>query len=262
MTWQSLLSKAVMAEGSQAAVARKLGYSPATISTVLGGTYNGNLAAIEARIMEIYGGKTMQVNNVPNGYMLNAVGHLVPIESIDELDLARDEFVQSMTVKARQMSERVRSFKREVAGDMQAFLELSAERYGADLGGARGNLTLTSFDGRFQVVRAVSDRLDFDERLQAAKALVDECLREWSKGAGPELRTLVDDAFQVDKKGRINAKRILSLRKLKIDNPTWKKAMEAIGDAVTVVGSSTYYRVYERDDQGVYQLIPLDFSGV
>ena len=46
MAWQALLAKAVMVEGSQAAVARKLGYSPATVSTVLAGSYNGNMAAI------------------------------------------------------------------------------------------------------------------------------------------------------------------------------------------------------------------------
>lgn len=264
MAWQSLLAKAVMVEGSQAAVARKLGYSPATVSTVLAGSYNGNMAAVESKVMEIYGGKNMQgeEKRVPDGYMLNAVGHLVPIESIEEVDLARDEFVKATVEKAKRMSETIRAFKREISGDMQAFIEMSAEQYGADVGGERGNVRLTSYDGRFQVLRAVNDRLDFDERLQAAKVLVDECLREWSRTAGPELRTIVESAFQVDKKGKINTKRILGLRKLKIEHPTWKKAMEAISDAVTVVGSSTYYRVYERDEQGKYQQVALDFSGV
>jgi hypothetical protein len=167
-----------------------------------------------------------------------------------------------VVAQAGEVSALLDTFKRQLAGDMQAFLELSAEKYGADLGGARGNLSLTSYDGRYKVLRAVSERLDFDERLQAAKELVDACLREWSRDAGPELRTLVESAFQVDKKGRINAKRILSLRTLKIDHPTWKQAMEAIGDAVTVVGSCTYYRIYERDEEGNYQQISLDFSGV
>lgn len=262
MDWRDLLRKAVIAEGSQSKVAAKLGYSPATVSLTLAGTYTGNWAALEQRVKEIYGGKTMQNKEVPDGYMMNAVGHLVPIESIKEIDLARDEFVKGVVAKAAEVAAVLDQFKKQLAGDMQAFLELSAEKYGADLGGARGNLSLTSYDGRYKVLRAVSDRLDFDERLQAAKALVDDCLREWSREAGPELRTLVESAFQVDKKGRINAKRILSLRTLKIEHPTWKQAMDAIGDAVTVVGSCTYYRAYERDDEGNYNQISLDFSGV
>ncbi|MFA5718577.1 MAG: DUF3164 family protein, partial [Desulfobulbaceae bacterium] len=107
----------------------------------------------------------------------------------------------------------------------------------------------------------VSDQLDFNEKLQAAKSLIDECLREWTKDSRSEIRALIDQAFQVDKKGRINAKRILSLRQLKIDDPTWQRAMEAIADAVTVVGSRVYFRIYERDEHGNYRQIPLDFSG-
>ena len=261
MNWRELLRRAVRACGSQREVAAKLGYSPATVSMALAGTYSGDNAALGQKIMEVYGGKTMQ-QEVPDGYMMNGVGHLVPIESIKEIDLARDEFVKGVVAQAGDVSAQLNNFKSKLAGDMQAFLELSAEKYGADLGGARGNLSLTSFDGRFKVLRAISERLDFDERLQAAKELVDACLREWSRDAGPELRTLIESAFQVDKKGRINAKRILSLRNLKIEHPTWKKAMEAIGDAVTVVGSCTYYRIYERDDEGNYNQIGLDFSGV
>ncbi len=260
MDWRELLRRAILVEGSQGKVARALGYSPATISQTVAGIYPGDTAGIAQKVREIYGGKTMQ--EVPSGYMMNGVGHLVPIESIKEIDLTRDEFVKGVVAKAGEVSEFLNQFKNQLAGDMQAFLELSAEKYGADLGGARGNLSLTSFDGRYKVLRAVSERIDFDERLQAAKELVDACLREWSRDSGPELRALIESAFQVDKKGRINAKRILSLRALKIEHPTWKQAMDAIGDAVTVVGSSTYYRIYERDDEGNYNQISLDFSGV
>lgn len=260
MDWITLLRKAVMVEGSQGAVAVKLGYSPAAISLVMAGKYPGNTSAIEEKVMEVYGGKSMQI--VPEGYMANAIGHLVPIDSIKEIDLERDKLVKEVVEMASEVNSTLKSFKTTLAGDIQAFLELSAEKYGADLAGAKGNLSLTSFDGKYRVLRCVSELLNFDERLQAAKALVDECLREWTKDSGAEVKALVEQAFQVDKKGRINTKRILSLRNLKIEHPTWKRAMEAIGDAVTVVGSCTYYRVYERDDEGNYHQIALDFSGV
>lgn len=260
--WLTLLRKAVMAEGGQAAVGRKIGYSGPTISMVLANTYNGSTDAIRDKVLEIYGGKTMDQKPVPEGYMKNGVGNLVPIESIKEIDLLRDRFVREQVVKAEKVSALLGEFKQLLAGDIQAFLELSAEKYEADMGGARGNLSLTSFDGQFKVLRAVADRLEFDERLQAAKSLIDDCLREWTRDSGSEIRALIDQAFQVDKKGKINTKRIISLRQLKIEHPIWLRAMEAIGDALTVTGSCTYYRVYERDDKGEYQQIQLDFSGV
>ena len=260
MNWISLLRRAVQVEGSQAAVAGKLGYSPAAVSQVLNDNYSGSIEAIREQVLTTYGGKIMQA--IPDGYMQNAVGHLVPIESVKEIDLARDAFVKEMVKKAKELSSTVAAFKRQLAADMDAFLDLSAEKYDVKLGGSKGNINLISFDGRFKVLRDVSERLDFDERLQAAKALVDECLREWTRDSGSEVRTLIEAAFQVDKKGKINTKRILGLRKLEIKHPTWIKAMEAISDAITVTGSCTYYRVYERDNQGEYRQVNLDFSGI
>jgi hypothetical protein len=194
--------------------------------------------------------------------MRNALGHLVPIEQIEEVDLTRDEFVLRAVQMAREKEDELADFKDRISGDMDAFLDLSTEKYGVKLGGAKGNITLTSFDGRFRVTRDVAERIEFDERLQAAKALVDQCLREWTKDSNPNARVIIDDAFQVDKKGKINTKRILALRKLKIEHPTWQQAMEAIGAAITITGSCVYHRFYERDEQGRYQQICLDFSGV
>lgn len=261
MDWLNLLRKAVQIEGSQAAVARKINCSTATISLVLSGNYPGDTGAIRDRVLAAYGGKTVENRKIPDGYMENAVGNLVPLENVNDEDLARDEFVKEVITKARRISESVKAFKQRLGDDMQAFLDLSAEKYDVTLGGPRGNVTLTSFDGRFQILRAVSDQIDFDERLQFAKALIDECLREWSKDAQANLRVLIDDAFQVDKKGRINAKRILGLRKHKIEHEKWQRAMAAISDAITITGSRIYYRFYERDETGNYKLIVLDFSG-
>ncbi|WP_310598820.1 DUF3164 family protein [Desulfobulbus sp.] len=204
----------------------------------------------------------MSTENIPEGYMRNALGHLVPVEQIEEVDLMRDEFVLRAVQMAREKEDELADFKDRISGDMDAFLDLSAEKYGVKMGGAKGNITLTSFDGRFRVTRDVAERIEFDERLQAAKLLIDRCLREWTKDSNPNVRAVIDDAFQVDKKGKINTKRILALRKLKIEHSIWQQAMDAIGAAITITGSCVYHRFYERDEQGRYQQICLDFSGV
>lgn len=200
--------------------------------------------------------------NVPEGYKRNTLGHLVPVEQIKEVDLLRDDFVRRAAEQAKEVAAALAAVKEAIAGDMEAFLNLSSEQYGVKLGGEKGNIQLTSFDGSYRITREIAERIEFDERLQAAKMLVDECLREWTRFSASEVRTLIEDAFQVDKKGRINTKRILGLRKLKIEHPTWQRAMEAIGEAVTITGSCVYHRFHERDKDGKYQQINLDFSGV
>jgi len=199
---------------------------------------------------------------IPEGYKRNAIGHLVPIEQIKEVDLLRDDFVMKAVEAAQYETDALVAFKKKLTGDMDAFLDLSAEKYGVKLGGGKGNVSLMSFDGRYKITREISERIEFDERLQAAKVLVDECLREWTRSSGSEIRTLIEDAFQVDKRGRINTNRVLGLRKHKIEHPSWKLAMDAVAEAVTVTGSCTYHRFYERDENGKYHQVNLDFSGV
>lgn len=65
----------------------------------------------------------------------------------------------------------------------------------------------------------------------------------------------------MDKEGTINTSRVLRLRKMDIHDDRWLSAMQAIADAVTVIGSSTYLRVYERvGESDQYQPIPLDVA--
>lgn len=204
----------------------------------------------------------MNQPTTPQGYMKDPVGRLVPIESVKPIDIERDKLVKEIIGRAKTLNGQIAEFKTAAFGDIAAFIELSAEQYGAKVGGTKGNVTLLSFDGKYKVQRAIAEHISFDERLQAAKALIDECIHDWSRDSRPELKTLVNDAFQVDKEGNINTGRVLGLRRMDIDDERWKKAMQAIGDAVQVVGSKSYIRVYERDDAtGDYNPISLDVAG-
>jgi hypothetical protein len=199
---------------------------------------------------------------IPAGYREDRHGHLQPEVQIKAIDLARDELVREKITAAMLLRERLRNFKLGVFDDIAAFVQLSAEQYGARIGGDKGNVTLLSFDGRYKIIRAIQDTITFDERLQAAKSLIDECLNDWTEGARAELRTLVNNAFRVDQDGNIKTGEVLSLRRLQFDDKRWTQAMAAISDAVTVVGSKTYVRFYERDERGQYQPISLDMAGV
>lgn len=200
---------------------------------------------------------------VPTGYRQDPLGRLVPESQIKAIDLARDELVRELVDKAKAQSQQLAAFRRTAFDDIAAFVQLSAERYGTRLGGRKGNVSLVTFDGRYKVLRAMADNITFDERLQAAKALIDECLKEWSAGAAAELQTIVQDAFRVDQEGNIRAQQVLSLRRLDITDKRWLRAMEAISDAIQVTGSRSYLRVYERiGNSDRYAQIPLDMSAV
>lgn len=201
--------------------------------------------------------------NAPEGKMRNALGHMVPISMVAPIDRTRDDLVQELMRQARATHELLAAFKERVFGDVLAFANLSAEQYGAKLGGKKGNITLYSYDGALKVQLATAENIVFDERLQAAKALIDECIADWSQGSRPEIMVLVQQAFQTDKEGNLNTGRILGLRRLEIADPRWQSAMKAIGESVQVVGTKQYIRFYERlGDTDQYRAISLDIAAV
>ena len=165
--------------------------------------------------------------------------------------------------RAIALNKALAEFKLAGFGDIAAFVDLSSNEYGVNVGGKKGNVTLHTFDGRFKIQRAMQDRIAFDERLQAAKALIDQCLSDWTEGASPEIRAIVNRAFQTEKEGEVNTGAVLALRRLDITDERWLRAMDAIGEAIQVVGSRSYIRVYERvGDSDQYRAISLDIAGV
>lgn len=196
------------------------------------------------------------------GYWTDARGHLVPETMIKPIDRARDELVRELLGKARKLSAQIRAFKSTVFGDIESFIALSAEEYDVKLGGRKGNVTLMSFDGRIKIVRAMAETITFDERLQAAKALIDECFSDWTSDARPEIKALIDRAFEVDREGNIRTGAVLALRRVNIEDDRWRRAMAAINDAVQVVGTKAYIRVYERvGDSEQWEPVALDVAG-
>lgn len=200
---------------------------------------------------------------IPEGYWKDARGALVPESMIKPIDRQRDQLVREIVEKAKELSKLMTEFKGSVFGDIEAFVDLSLQEYGTKLGGKKGNVTLATFDGKYKILRANADNINFDERIQAAKELIDECVAEWTTDARPEIKAIIDNAFAVDKQGKISIGRVLNLRRLDIKDQRWLKAMDAISDSLQVVGSTSYIRIYERvGETEQYRQIPLDIAAV
>jgi len=203
------------------------------------------------------------MNTNQNEYRTNALGHLVPIESIKSIDLLRDDTVTRLISKAKEAQAVLKGFKGETLSDIATFLDISAAQYNTKLGGKKGNLSLTSFDGKYKVLLAISDSIYFDERLHIAKSLIDECIHAWTEGSNHQIRALIDHAFQTDKEGKINTGRVFSLMRLKIDDPKWLEAMSALKDSIQPKGSSQYLRFYERvGNTDKFEQLSLDLAGL
>jgi hypothetical protein len=197
-----------------------------------------------------------------DGYMTDAQGRRVPAEMVSAVDKLRDQTVKTVMERTFAARDALAEFKAKTWEELQAFLTLSAEQHGVAFGGKRGNVALTTYDGRYKLTVSVNDTIQFNEKLQVAKTLIDNCIRRWADGTRAEIRLLVEDAFNVDKQGNINKNRILGLRRLAIADAEWREAMAAITDSVQIASTKTYMRFYERRADGGYAQIPLDVAAL
>lgn len=201
--------------------------------------------------------------STPAGYWQDANGNLVPVTKIKPIDKDRHQVVSNLCEEAKKQSAALFGFKTTAMQAIADFIDRSLAEYDVAHGGKKGNVTLVSFDGRYKIIRQMQESITFDERLQAAKALIDECIQSWSKGSNANIKVLVNDAFQVDQQGKISTGRVLGLRRLEITDEKWLRAMQAIGDSMQVASTKPYIRFYERVDvTGEYESITLDVAAV
>lgn len=200
----------------------------------------------------------MMNSSIPDGYKKNAKGNLVPVENISAMDQLRDEVVLQMMAEVEEHSKKTAELKDRLFVRFQEFLALAEQEHSVTLGGNKGNVTIHSFDGAFRIVRAVDDRVVFNEGITIGREKVLECIKKWSEGSNQSLVAIANNAFEVDKNGHLSASKIFSLLSYKIDDPDWFQAMESIKKSIQIVDTKTYIRFYKRDALGKYQQVPLD----
>lgn len=206
----------------------------------------------------------MQTATMPesDGTMKNALGQDVPLRLVKDVDRLRNDLVLDMVNSFERASAELRTLKARATGELEAFLTLSAERYGQDLGGKKGNVTIYSYDGRYKIVRSITDTMMFDEGLAAAKELIDQYLTDIMRDVPQEVRMLIEKAFRPNRSGRVSTSAILSLRTLAINDERWIMAMHAIGESLQTMSSKPYVRVYKKDENDNWQPVCVDFAAL
>lgn len=200
-----------------------------------------------------------------NGLWVNKKGEGTHPDLIRADEKIKDELVEKLIVQAVDISSILNRFKKDALGEVNDYFDLLLQNYHLDAlkNSKKGNITLENYSGTMKVQIQNADSVSFDEKLQIAKIKIDECLHELTEGSSPEIKTLITKAFEVDKKGDINAKKILALKSYDISHPKWIEAMIIIDESIEIVGSKAYIRFYTRESTNKeYKLISLDLAGV
>ncbi|SLN38381.1 hypothetical protein AQS8620_01445 [Aquimixticola soesokkakensis] len=180
-------------------------------------------------------------------HLRDAKGALMPLKLVKATDMLIHEQVCKVVGFASALSEQIARFKVHAYADLAALDAMLAQEYEVKIGGKKGNKTYFSYDGCKKIEVRINDLIDFGPELHSAKALIDECLNDWSEGSRPEIRAIVTRAFNTDKEGQINRGEIFMLLKLDIEDERWLRAMKAVKEAIRVIGAKEYIRFGTRD---------------
>lgn len=193
-------------------------------------------------------------------YYRNPIGGWIPESQIKDTDKLRDQMVMGIAEKLLDLRQEMIKVKADVIEDIDAFMQTMGEVYNVKLGGNKGNLQFTSYDGNVQIKYYNVDYLTFNEGIHVAKALIDEYLADVTKDSSPAIKQIVNAAFNM-KQGRMDVKAILKLSEINEDDPRWLKAMQIIDQSKQWNTGKRSLRLYIRNRKtNELELCPLDFS--
>lgn len=129
--------------------------------------------------------------------------------------------------------------------------------------GKKPSLSVFLLDRSVRLSRARNDTVRYEEdKLLAAKALVDECVTRWSEGGRDEIRQLAEMSFTKNAKGEYSRSGMVRLRRMNSTDPLWEEAMNQIRKAEIVDGVTSYLLVSVRDKDGKYHPLPMDIASI
>jgi len=200
-----------------------------------------------------------------NGHWTDKSGKPTHPELIRIDERIKDELVETQMKIAIEHSKALLDFKKKANAEVDAFYDLLLDNYGIDARShsRKGNFTLENFSATSKIEIRNADNIKFDEKLHIAKIKIDEYLHDITKGSSSDIITLITKAFEVDKQGDVNAKKILALKSYDITDERWKEAMAIIDESIKVVSSKSYIRFYTRDNiEEAYSMVILDLAKV
>ena len=191
--------------------------------------------------------------------LTDAQGREISVKVLNKDILDREKAVSKAMERARKLHEHILQEKHSIIKIVEDYLNDVARKNNVEW---KGNALLLTFDEKYKIEIRYREKIQFGIELQLAKQKIDECIKAWSENSNDNLKAIINEAFQVDKRGQLARYRLFALRRYKIKDPIWKEAMELIDKAITVTSTKQYISFSLRDEAGNYNKVVLNFSSL
>lgn len=196
--------------------------------------------------------------------MLNDCGHYVPAESVTLATKKEDALVKALAKEFTAASEQLQQLKQDADGLISQFNEEIGALEGID--NPNQDLpdyrVLYSFDGKYKAEQDVYKHKAFNDKLRRAYQLMMRCVETWSHNVPPELAALSKQRVDFNRMTMAEKNHLLALAGIPSDNKDFKEAQVLLLQCQEIKHKKPRLRLYERDENGIYQLIVVNFSSI
>jgi hypothetical protein len=191
---------------------------------------------------------------------VDAQGQTVPAQYVKPYDKARDKVARRILARFQKGNAYLARLKADTLADIDALRSFD----GAGLGGAKGNIQFSSFDGLVRVRVDARTLVDFDDRFRQAQALIFAYVDELTGATGQgDVAEIIRAAFRPNGSGMLSRARVMGLLRLNIKHPQWVSAMELLRECQFVKSGRSYlYCETKAGRDAEFEAIPLDLAAI
>lgn len=203
------------------------------------------------------------IQKVKDKEWTDETGRVVPLDYISPGNRLKERSAGTIFRKAKSINKQLAEFKQEVKELCDKVYQKMIEEFKAKPDG-KGNFTWFNFDRSIKVDVSVNPRIEFDDiAIEACKQKLDEFLSDNIDSKQEFVKQMVKDAFSTSK-GKLDSKKVMNLLKYRtqVKDTLFQEALDLIEQSVRNPSSRIYFRIWERNEAGDYELIDLNFSSI
>lgn len=191
-------------------------------------------------------------------------GMEIPVSRITKNEKHRERMAKRLLKLALILNEKLSELKTEFRDICREVYDAALEENNIDKATRKGNFTWFNFDRSIKIETNINELIKFDPMLIGmCQAKLNEFLDNAIQATDDFIKPIIMEAF-TQSRGDLDAKRVMGLLKHKsrIKDSRYHEAMDLLEKSITRPSSKTYFRIHQKDTEGEYQSIDLNFSSV
>jgi translation initiation factor 2B subunit (eIF-2B alpha/beta/delta family) len=192
----------------------------------------------------------------------------IPVHRITTAEKLREKTTVKLLKNAKAINKELAKFKAIIDQTCQEVFQTSMQEAGGKADKThKGNFSFYNFDRSIKVEVNISEYIAFDEILILAAKEKFNTFLELNTGSIDEMiRQLIMDAFSTYK-GKLDVKKIMNLLRYRSKisekrHPEFHEAIDLIEQSIRRPGTKKYFRISEKDENGKYNYVELNFSSI